>query len=75
MKTSSEIRKTFLAYFADRGHKRVRSGSVNTGKRLDAAFHQRWDESIQGRFSGIGEASLYTGNEQPEVHARQRQTQ
>ncbi len=28
MKTSSEIRKTFLTYFADRGHKQVRSSSL-----------------------------------------------
>ena len=57
--TSSEIRRSFLDYFDEHGHRIVPSSSLVPARRPDAALHQRRDEPVQGRLPRQGEARLH----------------
>ena len=49
--TGNEIRQTFLKFFEERGHTHRAQLLARPGERSHAAFHQRGDEPVQGRFS------------------------
>jgi len=67
--TGNEIRSTFLKFFADRGHRIVRSSSL-VPVNDPPAVHQRRDESVQGRFPGPGAARIHTRHVVPEMRPR-----
>ena len=60
MPTGSEIRRKFLDFFVQKGHREVHSSSLVPAERSHAAVHQRRHEPVQGRLSRTRKARLQT---------------
>ena len=69
------IRRRFLDYFAERGHREVPSFIARPRGRSYAAVHQRRHGAVQAHLPGPGAPRLRAGHHGPEVRARRRQAQ
>ena len=74
-KSANEVRLSFLTYFERHGHRVMPSSPLVPHDDPDAAFHERWDEPVQGRVSRPRAAQLPSCDHRAEMHARQREAQ
>jgi hypothetical protein len=73
--TSSEVRREFLRYFEERGHRVVPSSPLVVRNDPTLLFRQRRDEPVQGRVHRARPAGLRARRRRPEVPPRLGQAQ